>query len=83
MQANESLVCLMRSSVEIVNCLPVYKYDKAKVVTAKKRKVLMQGLFGVRKIITQDKGEDLHNSIKLLKKALARLILVYYERQIK
>lgn len=52
--------CMGITLLEIVNGLPIYKYDKAKVITTKKRKQLGQGLLGVRKIIGQENQDDLH-----------------------
>ena len=44
--------------LEIVNCLPIYLKEKAKVVTSKKRRMLIEGLLGVRKLKGTDRDDQ-------------------------
>ena len=44
--------------LEIVNCLPIHLKEKAKVVTSKKRRMLIEGLLGVRKLKGTDRDDQ-------------------------
>lgn len=44
--------------LEIINCMPVNQHEKSKVLTSKKRMVLMQGMLGQRKMVNLEDKDD-------------------------